>query len=72
MYIVHCTKKMFNKDEGKIECAVRNQGNMFLAAQNVLMFDVLILFPRRDSRYLFVSGSWYCQIKTTRLNVFFD
>ena len=30
---------------------------------------VLILF--RDSRYLFVSGSWFCQIQTTRLNVFF-
>ena len=54
---------MFNKDEGKIECAVGNQGDKAEI--------VLILFLRRDSRYLFVSGSWYGRIQTTRLNVFF-
>ena len=31
----------------------------------------LILFLGRDSRYLFVSGSWYCQIQTTKLIKFF-
>ena len=60
---------MFNKDEGKIECLVGNQGDMFLAGQEAEI--VLILFLCHDSLYLFVSGSWYCQIQTTRLNVFF-
>ena len=46
---------MFNKDEGKIECAVGNQGDKAEI--------VLILFLRRDSRYLFVSGSWYGRIQ---------
>ena len=32
---------------------------------------VVFYFWRRDLRHLFVSDSWYCQIQTTRLIIFF-
>ena len=45
------------------------QGDLFLAGQESQdCFDFIsdVTIGRRDSRYLFVSGSWYCQIQTTR------
>ena len=49
---------MFNQDEGQIECAVGNGDGVYFISD-------------RDLRYLFVSGTWYCQIQTTRLIMFF-
>ena len=35
--------------------------------------NIVFYFWRRDSRHLFVSDSWYCQIhQTTRLIMFFN
>ena len=34
--------------------------------------NVDFYFWRRDSRHLFVSDSWYCQIQPIRLNMFFE
>ena len=54
---------MYSLGGEKIECAL---GNMEIwcwrgkKAENAVFY-----FLRRDSRYLFVSDSWYCKIQTT-------
>ena len=69
-FISFIQKKIFNQDEGKIECVVGNRemGVFGRARQPRLIW---FHFWRRDLRYLFVSGSWYCQIQTTWLIMFF-
>ena len=46
------------------------QGMCFGRARKSRLFWFIIW--RRNPRHLFVSGSWYCQIKTTRLIMFFS
>ena len=58
--------KMFNQDEGKIECAVGNRDMCFWQGKKAEI--VLILFLMSGFAVLFVSGSLYQQIQTTRLN----
>ena len=53
-------KKMFNQDEGKIECAVGNREICVWQSKKAEI--VLILFLTSGFA---VSGSWYCQIQTT-------
>ena len=60
---------MFNQDERKIEWAVGNREMCFGRARKSRLF--WFYFWRRNPRHLFVSGSWYCQIKRTRLIRFF-
>ena len=57
-------KKMFNQDEGKIETG----RYVFGRARKPRLF--WFHFLRQDSRHLFVSGCWYCQIQTTWLIMF--
>ena len=54
-------KSMFNLDEEKIERV------LFLAGQKGR--ERCLFFLRRDSRHLYVS--WYFEIQTTRLIMFF-
>ena len=63
-------KKMFYQDEEKIECALGNRDFGFLAGQESRKASCFS-FWCRDLRHLFVSDSWYCQIRTTRLIMFF-
>ena len=59
--------KMFGLDEGKIECAV---GDVFLAGQEGQdCFDFIYDIGIRGIYFL---GSWFCQIQTTRLIMFFQ
>ena len=48
------------------------QGGMFLAGQESQDCFDFISNVGICGIYLFVSGSWYCQIQTTRLIMFFD
>ena len=61
------TKNMFKLDENKIEFELGNRSFGFLAGQESFLY-----FLRRNFRCLFVSDSWYCQIETTRLIMFFS
>ena len=45
--------------------------DMFLAGQESRECCVSVSDVRRDSRYLLVSASWYCQYQTTRLTMIF-
>ena len=52
--------KMFNQDEGKIECAVGNRDMCFWKGKKAEI--VLFLFLMSGFAVLFVSGSLYQQI----------
>ena len=61
---------MCNLDEEKIEFALGNRALVLCQgkkAENVVCF----FFLTSIFAVLFVSDSWYCQIKTTRLIMFF-
>ena len=55
---------MYNLDEENIECALGNYGCLFLAGQESRELCVFIS-DMWDSRHLFVSDSWCCQIQRT-------
>ena len=52
--------------EEKMECGVGNREICIWQGKKAEIELILFL-----TWYLFVSGSWYCQIQTTRLIMFF-
>ena len=60
---------MFNQDEGKIEDVVGHRDMCFWQGKKADI--VLILFLMLGVAVFIVFGSWYCQIQTTRLIMFF-
>ena len=61
---------MYNLDEEKID--MHWATGIYGSWQGTKAENVIFYFSRRDSRHLFVSDSWYCQIQTTIINLGFE